>query len=94
MATDYENYRGNIIEDIIRCWYEGNPTTEKDEYEYRQELKELSDEDLLDEWRSTVGEWICSRDDILDNDESVDLQLNKILNKVMEGDEQPHGYVV
>lgn len=104
------NKRDYLIEDIINWKIEleevggGGEYTDKNIENLVQELEKLSETQLLDRWRHSVGEWIASRSDVnrewdkfceekpskaSEYDNLVEWQLEKLVN----GKDTDYGYI-
>lgn len=95
--TDPE--RARIIRDIARWKVElvevgggGHFSYEKLQ-QFVDSLRDQNDADLVEFWRGTVGEWVCSRHDVDFGDDPEEF-LNDQLDKVAAGEELAYGYVV
>lgn len=77
---------------------------------YIDQLQDFSDDELQQEWKATVGNWILSRDDIYTTEQpeegitsdgqkyhieaEPDEIVESILTRVIAGKDTPHGFSV
>ena len=81
-----ESERENIVDDIVAHKVEET----KGEIPYNQlrnhesMLMEMEDKELVDQWHSTVGEWLISRYE--------DYNIEEQFNNIKKGEEVDYGY--
>lgn len=91
--------KARLKADIFDWWYEskiadGTEPTDDEVEQFKQQLNNKGQTELIEMWNGTVAEWILSRDDIIDVDRDTDKQIDEIFATVTgDRSEQPHGYI-
>lgn len=90
--------RDRIVKDISRWKYElemGNEFSGEDLQEYIAMLQEMSDRELKAHWKSTVGEWVASRNDVHPpEDTEFENWLTTQFENLIAGKRTAYGFVV